>query len=140
MQNNFLTKFTLFFLVLFVLSAFWWGTDNVSVPDAGSEVFISHFTRVSQSISQLSRDMLANAERISEAFDSIGVFYQRIPDSFDQNVLQGILDTVRALAATVVNLSYALLLLLEFFFDIFADIIIIIYEFIDFFNIFHSPA
>lgn len=140
MQNNFLTKFTLFLLVLFVLSAFWWGTDNVSAPDAGSEVFISHFTRVSQSISQLSRDMLANAERISEAFDSIGVFYQRIPDSFDQNVLQGILDTVRALAATVVNLSYALLLLLEFFFDIFADIIIIIYEFIDFFNIFHSPA
>lgn len=140
MQNNFLTKFTLFFLVFFVLSAFWWGTDNVSAPDAGSDVFISHFTRVSQSISQLSRDMLANAERISEAFQSIGDFYQRIPDSFDQNVLQGILDTVRALAATVVNLSYALLLLLEFFFDIFADIIIIIYEFIDFFNIFHSPA
>lgn len=140
MQNSFLTKFTLFLLVLFVLSAFWWGSDNVSAPDAGSEVFISHFTRVSQSISQLSRDMLANAERISEAFDSIGDFYQRIPDSFDENILQGLLDVTRALAATVVNLSYALLLVLEFLFDILADIIIIIYEFIDFFNIFHAPA
>lgn len=84
--------------------------------------------------------MLSNAERVTETFNSIGSFYQDIPDSFNQNILQGLLDVTRALAATVVNVGYAIILVLEFLFDIFVDIIIIIYEFIDFFNIFHSPA
>lgn len=129
-------KFTIFLIILFFISAIWFGPANVEVGTSLTDRVLLKIDNFSDAANN-TRSHQTILEDLQLELEALEFTYQSIPDVFtDQGTLVGLMRVVEFIGLIIMDIFAVPLALVAYVVAFLIDAIIVMLRFFDFFTIF----